>query len=102
MMAAAVEIRQLFVIEAEQVQDGCVQVVDVDLVLDGGVAELVGGAVYLPALDAAAGQPRRKTARAVIAALAVLSRRRAAELARPDDEGFVEQATLFQVGQQAS
>ena len=41
----------------EQVQDRRVQVVDVDLVLDRGEAELVGRAVDVALLDPAAGQP---------------------------------------------
>ena len=55
-------------VEAEQVQDGRVQVVDVDLVLDGVVAELVGRAVDDAALEAAAGHPHREAERVVIAA----------------------------------
>src|SRR5690348_15000589 len=99
-MPSAVEIGQFLVVEAEQVQDGGVQVVDVDLVLDRGIAELIGGTVYLPALDAAAGQPTTETARAVVAAFTVLSGRRPAEFARPDDQRFLEQAAPLQVGQQ--
>ncbi len=36
--------RQFRVIQAEQMQDGRLQVVDVDAILDGGEAQLVGGA----------------------------------------------------------
>lgn len=42
---AIVVVCQFLVIQSEQVQDGGMQVVDVDHVLDGGVAELVAGAV---------------------------------------------------------
>ena len=41
-VAALEAVGQLRVVEAEQVQDRRLQVVDVDLVLDGGEAELVG------------------------------------------------------------
>ena len=44
LLAALEQIRQLAVIQAEQLQDRGVQVVDVDAVLDGAEAELVGGA----------------------------------------------------------
>ena len=44
-VAAGVAVGQLLVVEAEQVQDRGVQVVDVDLVLDRVVAVVVGGAV---------------------------------------------------------
>ena len=44
-VAAGVAVGELGVVEAEQVQDRGVQVVDVDLVLDGVVAVVVGLAV---------------------------------------------------------
>ena len=44
LVAAAVEVGQQRVVEPQQVQDRGVQVVDVDLVLDRGVADLVGRA----------------------------------------------------------
>ena len=87
-----------------------VQVVDVDLVLDGLEAELVGRAVDVAALDAAAGQPHREAVVVVVAAVDLagvragrrqLDRRRAAELAAPDDQRVVEQPALLQVREQA-
>ena len=44
-VAAGVAVGQFLVVEAQQPQDGGVQVVHVDLVLDRVVAELVGRAV---------------------------------------------------------
>ena len=44
-IAAGVAVGQPFVVEAQQVQHRRVQVVDVDLVLGGVVAVVVGGAV---------------------------------------------------------
>ena len=87
------------------------QVVDVDAVLDGLEAELVGRAVDVAAAHAAAGQPHGEAVVVVVAAvdlarvgawLGQLDRRRAAELAAPDHERFVEQAALLQVGQQGA
>ena len=49
-VAAGVAVGELRVVEAQQVQDRGVQIVDVNSVLDGLEAELVGGAVDLPAL----------------------------------------------------
>src|SRR5262245_65630377 len=51
-VAAGVTVCELFVIEAQEVQDRGVQVVDVDAVLDRGEAKLVGAAVDLAAFDA--------------------------------------------------
>ena len=55
-------------------------------VLDGVVAEFVGRAVDRAALDAAAGQPDAEAVGIVIAAVAALRERRAAELAGEDDQ----------------
>ena len=65
---AVVAVRQLRVVEAEQVQDGGVQVVDADAIDGGLVADLVGLAVVDAALDAAAGEPGREGVRVVVAA----------------------------------
>src|SRR5579883_3417085 len=56
-IAAGVPVRQALVVEAEQVQHGGMEVVDVDALRDGPEAEVVCGAVDITALDAAAGQP---------------------------------------------
>ena len=53
-VAAGVAVGEFFVVEAEEVKDGGVEVVDVDFVLDGGEPEFVGGAVSATAFDAAA------------------------------------------------
>ena len=49
-VAAGVAVGELLVVEAQQMEDRGVQVVDVDLVLDGLEAELVGGAMDVAAL----------------------------------------------------
>jgi len=48
---------EAFVIDAEEVEHGGMEVGYFDWIFDGVVAEFVGGAVGGPALDAAAGQP---------------------------------------------
>ena len=73
-------------IQAETMQDRGVQVVDVDAILDGVQADVVGRAVADAALDAAAGHPDREAVGIVIAAVAALAHRRAAELAAPDHQ----------------
>ena len=52
-IAAAVAVGEAFVVEAEQVQHGGVEVVDVDGVVLGAEAEVVGGSVGDAAFDAA-------------------------------------------------
>ena len=73
------------VVEAEQVQQRGVVVVVVDDVLDRLVAELVGRAVDVPALEAAAGEPHAEAVGVVVAAdvLLVLDRPAAGPSRRP-------------------
>ena len=100
-IAALEAVGQLGVVEAEQVQDRGVQVVDVDLVGGCVEAELVGLAERGAGLHSAAGQPHAETIRVMVAAVvASLDHRSAAELAAPDDQRVVEQAPLLEVAQQ--
>ncbi len=71
-VAAVVAVGEFFVIEAEEVEEGGVEVIHVDFVFDGFVAELIGGAVVDAGFDAAAGHPNGKTFGIVIAADAAL------------------------------
>src|SRR5215831_15315143 len=84
-------IRQASMINAQAVEDGRLQVVDVDRIARDVVGEVVGFAMDDAGADAAARQPHGEAARVVIAAV-VLARERAlavygaAELAAPDDQ----------------
>jgi hypothetical protein len=53
-VASLEAVGEAFVVEAEQVEDGRLEVVDVDLVGGDMEAEVVGGAVAEPGFDAAA------------------------------------------------
>ena len=90
-------------VEPELLEDRGVEVLDVEAVDLGPVAELVRLTDARAALDPATGHPHREAVGVVVAsgALSVLGGRLAAELAAPDDQGAVEQATLLQVPQQA-
>src|SRR5262249_58829212 len=93
--------RQAFVVDAQEVEHRRVQVVDLDLVLDGVVAVVVGLAVDRAALDAPAGQPDGEAVRVVVAPVLALGHRGAAELAAPDDQSLVQQPAPLQVPEQA-
>ena len=90
--AAFVGVHEAGVVDAHEMENGRVQIVDVEFVLDGAEAEVVsrtdGGAGF----DAAAGHPHGETGRIVVAAVALLAHRRATELTTPDDECFIKQA----------
>src|SRR5262249_40644326 len=89
-VAAGVAVGQALVIDAQEMQDRGVEVVDMDLVLDGVPAEFVGGPVCEPAAHAAAGHPHREAVGVMVAAVPLLGDRTAAELASPHDERLVE------------
>ena len=92
-------------VDAQEVKDRRVEVVDMDAVTGDAVAERIGRAVDGPRLDAAAGAPDSETARVMIAAivggrqlpLAIIG---AAELATPEHQSVVEHAALLQVDDQ--
>ena len=105
-VAAGVAVGQPLVVEAQQVQNRRVQVVDAGRLVDGLEAEVIGGAVNRAAAHAAAGHPHAEAVRVVVAAelrfavAAEFDRRRATELAAPDDQRVVEHAALLQIGEQ--
>src|SRR6185369_8559102 len=93
---------EAFVINAELLQDGRLQVARMHRVPHDVVAELVGFAMHDAALDPAAGQPLREAARVMIATVIhvrqlALRIDRAAELAAPDEERVVQKAARFQI-----
>ena len=81
-VAAIETVRQLLVVETQQVKDGRMQIVDMHAVLDSMVTEVVGGAVNHAALDAASREPHRVAVGIVVATIA-LGKGGAAELAAP-------------------
>jgi hypothetical protein len=93
-------------LDAHQVEDCRVEVVYMHAVLDDIVAEVVGLAEGRALVDARSGHQDREAARVVVTAVVSLGEGalrvgRTTELAAPDDERIVEQATLFEVGEQA-
>src|SRR5205823_14159743 len=85
LVEAAVEIGQAIRLEAELVQDGGVEVFDVERPVRGSATQFVGAANGDAALDAAAGQPHGKAVSIVVATGAelILSRWLPPELAAP-------------------
>lgn len=62
-------VAELFVIEAEQVQNRGVEVTDVQWIADDVVGKVVGFSINGARLGAASGHPHAETARVVIAAV---------------------------------
>ncbi len=95
-------------IEAEEVKNRRVQIMNMHAVFDGGEAEFVGRAVDVAGFHAAAGHPHGETVVVVVAPVHLpgiragsgkLDGGRAAEFAAPDDERFVKHAEPLQVFQ---
>ena len=94
--------RESLVIDAQQVKDRCLQVVDVDRIAGDVVAVRIRLAERQAALDTAASHPDRKASRMVVAAevladqfaLAIVG---PAELTTPNHQRIVQQPTLPEV-----
>ena len=54
-ISSGIAVGELFMIEAEKMQDGGVQIMDVNFLLHGGETELIGGSISHAALHAAPG-----------------------------------------------
>ena len=98
---AVVIVSEALVVQAEEVEDGGVEIVDGGDVLFRLPAECIRGAMGMAALDAGAGEPGGKAFGVVVAAAgAFLESRHAAELSAPHDQRVLEQTALFEVAQQ--
>ena len=89
------------VVDAEQVEEGRVEVVHVDRILDRVVAELVGRPMGDPPPHAPAGHPHRERVGMVVPAIGVprhLGDRGATELTTPDHQRVIQQPTLSKDG----
>src|SRR5204862_2490083 len=64
---------------------------------DGAVTEIVGGAMDVAALEAAASQPKGEPVAVVVAAIFALGDGQAAEFTGPEDDGVVEETALFEI-----
>ena len=85
-VSPGVSIRQLLMIQPEQVQDRGVPVVNVHTPLNRLVAVRIGGSVAETAFDSAAGHPGRVAFVVVVAAISALAMRRTAKLTSPYNE----------------
>ena len=89
-------------VDTQQVEHGGVEVVDVDLVLYGEEAIVVGGAVLDPGFHAAAGEDGGESVGVMVAAVGALGNRGSTEFAADDDEGVLEQSARLEVFDEGS
>ena len=76
------------------------EVLHLDGLLDGQQTEIVCGSDANAGPNTATSHPNGKPCGVVLATEVALHHGRATKFAGPDDEGFIEQAPLFQIGQQ--
>ena len=90
---------ELFVVKTELLQQGGVQVVDVNGIFYDAEAEFIGGAMDKAGFDAASCGPHGEGIHMVIASDGVpdFAHRGASELAAPDHEGIIQQPSLFEI-----
>ena len=94
-VSAGVAVGELFVIETHEVENGGVEVVDVDFVFDGCEAEFVGGAVGHAAFDTATGQPDGEAVVVVVATIGTFGDGSPAEFTAPEDESVFKESAGF-------
>ena len=100
-VSAFVFIGELLVLNTQEVEGGGVEVVDMEGIFRGGKAEGIGLAEGHSSLDTASGHEHGAGLGVVISA-GSLGHRGAAEFSAPDDEGVIEEATLFEVLNESS
>jgi len=76
------------------------QVVDINFVLDGVIAELIGGSVSDTSPNTSSCQPDGKAIRVMVSSITSLGHGGAAEFAGPEHQRGLEQSPLFEVSQQ--
>ena len=105
-VAALIRVRQSFVVDAQQVQNRGLQIVNVDSIFGDVDAVVVGPPPGHAALNASTSHPHGKTAWVMIAAVvcfrqAALRVDRPTELAAPDNQRVIEHASLLEIPNQA-
>ncbi len=104
-VAAPEAIRQSTMVDAGEVQNSGVEVVDVNWIFEDIEGVVVGSADALAGFDASPGQPGREAASVMVASvvvhqLAFLGVDGASEFSGADDKSVFEQSALLEVGQE--
>src|SRR5437867_255995 len=90
---------QTFMIDAEHVQHGGVQIMHREFVLHHFITVLIRGAVNHPAFDSSASQPERKSERIMIAAVTALRKGSSAKFSGPNHQRLFKQAAGLEIMQ---
>ena len=94
-------VREPLMVDAEQMHEGGVEVVNMESVFDGVVTKVIGLSVNGPRFDATTGEPRAEAPRMMVSteigADFTLAVSRAAKLAAPDDQSIVQHTPLLEI-----
>ena len=96
-ITSAVAVGQLLVIQSHEGQDGGVQVMDMDPILNSGEPEIVRGSIAESGLDATAGHAHGEAVVVVISSLLALGGGSSSELTAPDHQGLIQQASPLEI-----
>jgi len=93
---------ELFVVDPELVENGGVEVVDVNRVFRDIIRKIIGSPMRHTGFDATARHPDSESARVVVPPVVILGKRPlavggATKLTTPDNECIVEEAALFEI-----
>ena len=94
-------IREGFMIHAQLMQDSSPKVIDGRSIFHSMQTDLISSPIRRPTFDTATRQPHTKAVGIVVTTIGTFCVRCPAELASPDNERFIEQATLLEVTDQS-
>src|SRR5687768_7154193 len=96
-IAAGVPEGELFVIHAELVENGGMQVMHLDGLFDGILPNIIRGAMHVAWLEPASRQPDAEAVAVMPATVRAFPGRRTPELSGPHYDGLIQHAALLQV-----
>lgn len=97
-IASLESICQARMIETEQVQDRCVEIMDLNWIFNRVETEFVRCSMNIPMLEASASHPDTEGSIVVISSVTTsLHHRRSSELAPPDDQSIFEEAESLKI-----
>lgn len=105
LIQALVAVDQSFVVDPQHVEDGCVEVSNMDRILHDVVGEIIRLSVDRASLDAATSHPHGEASGMVVSSVIVLAESslgvdRPTEFTAPEDQCGVEHPLVLQVGDQ--
>ena len=99
-VATTEAVGQPLMVDAQKVKQGGVQVVDFDGILGGFVTVFVGRSIGHATSNTTASHPKTEAVRIVVPTVAPLGEGGSTKFARPENHGFIQEASRLEVCQQ--